>query len=143
MTSKLFTSYHDPIPLSHEQYEVVVYTLYIHYYVHCTRHTGCNNPPESTQYYLLLQLAASKTQGGDDGVFYYNHNHKYMYAYIYLCSQQGVLLTLEESKYVSTEKMGLLCRVDSCCWVMECAYMCRRTFYYYAIATSLIMMYSN
>ena len=73
-----------------------IYIIHTHYYVHCTRHTGCNNPPESTQYYLLLQLAASKTQGGDDGVFYYNHNHKYMYAYILMQSVGGTTYTRGE-----------------------------------------------
>ena len=146
MTSKLFTSYHDPIPLARSS-SIYIICMYMYIVLHII-HTGCNNPPSRIHaiYHIYLPNTATGCIKNTGCSFNYNHNHKYMYVCINLCSRGDTntytLLLQEREQICINGKNGVVVStVDSCCWVMECAYMCRRTFYYYAIATSLIMMY--
>ena len=89
-------------------------------YVHCTTYHPYRVQQPSVQNsrnisYIYLPNTATGCIKNTGCSFNYNHNHKYMYVCINLCSRGILILTLyyyrKESKYVSTEKMGLLCVV--------------------------------
>ena len=90
---------------------VYICTLYSTYHPYRVQQPSVLNSRNIS--YIYLPNTATGCIKNTGCSFNYNHNHKYMYVCINLCTRGILILTLyyyrKESKYVSTEKMGLLC----------------------------------